>query len=362
MLSFLMILAQLTVPLQEPAAVSAHGDQVSFAIERTRTALDGPAPRVDEEQATPAQPAPPPATRRRRGSMVGYIDDAIIESKVRVRFDAGFHDTVPDRAEFFYAKCGCYADAGDPDAPGPRPGSAKDLNFQQLNVHGEYAVNERFSAFAQVPIRWIQPQAFISKSIPPGLVAFSDQSGFSDLRAGAKVGIVASDEQSVTVQGQFYFPTGDASKGLGTHHTTFEPALLYYQRASDVVVIESQVGAWLPIGGSAAVAGTGTTEDFSGNVFYYGVGSGFEIYKKDRVAFAPVIELVGWHVTSGFQTTEGADGSVVPRRAEGTNIVNLKFGARVTIDRGSFYVGYGHALTDSTWYDDIVRFEYRFSF
>src|SRR5512133_3451572 len=144
MLSFLMILAQLTVPLQEPAAVSPHGDQVSFAIERTRTALDGPAPRVEEEQATPAQPALPPATRRRRGSMVGYIDDAIIESKVRVRFDAGFHDTVPDRAEFFYAKCGCYADAGDPDAPGPRPGSAKDLNFQQLNVHGEYAVNERF--------------------------------------------------------------------------------------------------------------------------------------------------------------------------------------------------------------------------
>jgi hypothetical protein len=363
MLSFLMILAQLTVPLQEPAAVSAHGDQVSFAIERTRTALDGPAPRVDEEQATPAQPALPPATRRRRGSMVGYIDDAIIESKVRIRFDAGFHDTVPDRAEFFYAKCGCYADAGaDPNAPGPRPGSAKDLNFQQLNVWGEYAVNDRFSAFAYVPVRWIQPKEFIIASLG-GQVPFSDQSGFGDLRAGVKVGAVASDDQSLTVQGQFYFPTGDAGKGLGTDHASFEPALLYYQRVSDVVVLESQVGVWFPIGGSSAFPGA-SDGDFSGNVFYYGIGSSFEIYKRDRVQFAPVIELVGWHVASGFQTIEGPapDRAVTAPRADGTNIVNLKFGARITVDRGSFYVGYGHALTDASWYDDIVRFEYRFSF
>jgi hypothetical protein len=361
MLSFLMILAQLTVPLQEPAAVSPHGDQVSFAIERTRTALDGPAPRVDEEQATPAQPALPPATRRRRGSMVGYIDDAIIESKVRIRFDAGFHDTVPDRAEFFYAKCGCYAGGGDPDAPGPSPGSAKDLNFQQLTVQGEYAVNDRFSAFADVPIRWIQPKDFIIPgSVPFGQAGFPDQSGFSDLRAGAKVGIVASEEQSLTVQGQFYFPTGDAAKGLGTHHSSFEPALLYYQRVSPVVVLESQVGVWLPIGGASDPGGSG--EDFSGNVFYYGMGSGFEIYKRDRVQFAPVIELVGWHLASGFQTIEGPGGTVTTPRADGTDIVNLKIGARITVDRGSFYVGYGHALTDATWYDDIVRFEYRFSF
>ena len=80
--------------------------------------------------------------------------------------------------------------------------------------------------------------------------------------------------------------------------------------------------------------------------------------------FAPVIELVGWHVASGFQTIEGPapDRAVTAPRADGTNIVNLKFGARITVDRGSFYVGYGHALTDATWYDDIVRFEYRFSF
>ena len=58
------------------------------------------------------QQVPPPTVivpePQRRGSMVGYIDDAVVGSKVRVRFETGFHNHVPDRAEFFYAKCGCY--------------------------------------------------------------------------------------------------------------------------------------------------------------------------------------------------------------------------------------------------------------
>src|SRR5688500_12922263 len=58
---------------------------------------------------TAAQPAAPVrAERRRRGSMVGYIEDATVRTQVRMRFDAGFGNDVPDRAEFFYAKCGCY--------------------------------------------------------------------------------------------------------------------------------------------------------------------------------------------------------------------------------------------------------------
>ena len=49
--------------------------------------------------------------------------------------------------------------------------------------------------------------------------------------------------------------------------------------------------------------------------------------------------------------------------ADGTTIVNLKLGAR--IDRGrsdSVCVGYGVALTDDVWYDDILRVEYRYTF
>ena len=78
------------------------------------------------------------------------------------------------------------------------------------------------------------------------------------------------------------------------------------------------------------------------------------LYERNRVRFGPVVELVGWHVISGYESV-GLD-------ASGTNIVNLKVGGRVNFSDGSVYVGYGHALTDKVWYDDIVRFEYRYSF
>lgn len=80
---------------------------------------------------TPPKPvkAPAPAEKIKRAridpSMVGYIDDAVIHSEFRVRFDAALDNKPPDRAEFFYAKCGCYAfivphtnGAYDPNAPG----------------------------------------------------------------------------------------------------------------------------------------------------------------------------------------------------------------------------------------------------
>ena len=74
---------------------------------------------------------------------------------------------------------------------------------------------------------------------------------------------------------------------------------------------------------------------------------------------APVVELVGWHVTDGFQTPP-----VGPAEA---NTVNLEIGGRVSWTSssdalGSLYVGYGRALTDARWYEDILRVEYRWSF
>jgi hypothetical protein len=287
--------------------------------------------------------------------MVGYIEDPVIESKVRVRFDAAFENSVPDRAEFFYAKCGCYRDlaasdpAFDPDAPGPGPGAASEIRFQQLYVAAEYAFSPRFSAFGQLPFRWLQPQSFL-----PNTGTFPNHGGIEDIRAGVKIGVVASADQSVTGQVRLFLPTGDAGNGLGTDHPSIEPALLFYQRFNDVVAIESQAGIWLPIGGAAPVP-TGGDDSFAGDVFFYGAGPSFSVYRSDRVRFAPVVELVGWHVLGGQQTANDLD-------AGGTNIVNLKLGARAVFEQGSVYVGYGFALTDQSWYDDVLRFEYRYEF
>ena len=305
---------------------------------------------------TPPPPPPPPPSltfaSRRRGSMVGYLEDPIVGSKVRVRFDSARHAKAPDRAEFFYAKCGCYRDlppdnpAHDADAPGPGPGVVDDLNFRQFYVEAEYAVATRFSVFGELPLRWIQPQT-------PN--TFDSQGGLGDITAGVRLALVDRPAQLLTGQVKTFLPSGDAGNGLGTDHVSIEPGLLYYQELSERAAIESQVALWIPVGGSNGVP-TSSSDKFSGNVLTYGIGPSVDVYRRDDVRIAPVIELVGWHVLSGFQTANPAD-------AGGTNIVNLKFGARAAWGGGnSIYAGYGKALTDADWYSDIFRIEYRATF
>src|SRR5688572_9510140 len=97
-----------------------------------------------------APPRPESSTTRPRmaDSATGYIDNAIVGSQVRFRFDSGFNIDTPDRAEFFYAKCGCYRfvpsnnPAFDPDAPGPGGfGQIEDsMDYQELHMELEYLI------------------------------------------------------------------------------------------------------------------------------------------------------------------------------------------------------------------------------
>jgi hypothetical protein len=367
------------------------------AAERSTTSAASPQPTGDEngaqvsstissgEAATPSAPAqqsksstsqkpkpsnPKPSSDLERppieGSMVGYIDNAIIGSQVRVRFDDAFDDNFPDRSEFFYAKCSCYTQlnntalqsAYDPKAAGPGTGIPTTLNFQQLYFNVEYAPNKRFSVFTEVPLRWIQPQGFLpASSLPFVPTNFSNQAGISDVQAGFKIAMLASYNHYLTVQFRTYFPSGDSSKGLGTNHYSIEPSVLYYQRVTDRMSVEAQLGDWHPIGGDAGVPIT-DSEGFAGDVFEYGIGPSYQLYRGEHVRFTPVVELFGWRVLGGFQTLKPGFSE-----ASGTNIVNLKAGVRTSIgSRNSFYVGFGQALTHDLWYKHIIRLEYRYTF
>jgi hypothetical protein len=294
-------------------------------------------------------------------SMVGYIDDPIVSSKIRIRFDDDFDDEFPDRSEFIYTKCGCYASLSpgspsyDPHAHGPAPGVPKSINFQQLYTNVEYAPLRRFSAFVEVPIRWLQPQGFLT-----GPSGFSDQVGLSDVMAGIKFAAIASENTYVTFQFRGYFPSGDSSKGLGTNHYSVEPSLLLYDRLSSRFALEGQVGDWHPIGGSAGVP-TSVSEGFAGDVFFYGIGPSYKLYQGNRFSAAPVVELFGWHVLGGFQTQLSAPN--LAAEVSGMNIVNIKAGLRIGVGyRNSFYVGFGQAVTHDDWYKHLFRAEYRYSF
>lgn len=347
----------------------------SFVFNQDPNAPQQPSAKRREAPKPPVEPRP-----KIPGSMVGYIDDAIVASQVRMRFDAAFHNNAPDRAEFFYAQ---YAGI---NGPGPRVVVA-DLNFQQLYLNAEYAPkkNTRFSFFAEVPVRWIQPQSTLASTTsiqtPPNV----NEAGLSDVSAGFKLAAVASSNQYLTLQFKAYFPSGNASTGLGTNHYTFEPALLYYRRLSDRFTLEAEVGDSHPIGGSSCptisptstypraicVADapppqlSGSNSSFAGDVLFYGVGPSYVLYQSRTVQIAPVIELVGWSVLGGLVTDNTTATPTFQQAvsAAGTNIVNLKVGARTIVGaHSSFYIGYGHQLTLAVWYKEIVRAEYRYTF
>ena len=144
-------------------AVAAPRDQAQDAA---KVSQPPPQPRPE-----PTPPPPPDPRPRRIGSMVGYIDDAIIESQVRVRFEVGLGNHAPDRAEFFYAKCGCYRDLDKfptvwscavprSERAGSRAGRGARSGLPA--AHGRGRVRCQPTAFrysAEMPIRWIQPQA-----------------------------------------------------------------------------------------------------------------------------------------------------------------------------------------------------------
>jgi hypothetical protein len=361
------------------ARESTAGDEAASAQTDSSTdvASDTDKNAPQQPSASPSQPSPPPGETRRKipGSMVGYIDEPIPETEIRIRFDDAFEDQFPDRSEFFYAKCGCYRGlnqsslppalqaAYDPNAPGPGLGVPNSINFQQLYMNLEYSPQRRFSAFVEVPIRWIQAQGF--QPLPPaslGFLPFSNQSGLSDVTAGFKFAAVATESTYLTFQFKSYFPSGDASKGLGTNHYSVEPSLLMYQKLSSRFTVEGQIGDWHPIGGSAGVPVT-NSEGFAGDVFFYGIGPSYKLYQGHHIGLVPVVELFGWHVLGGFETQPGGTVDLAANEASGTNIVNLKFGVRTSFGfHNSVYVGFGQALTHDDWYKHIVRLEYRYSF
>ena len=366
----LLLTSTFTMLLVSSAAMAQDGQEgaegtvlaAAEAAAREAGAAQSAPPARAPQPPQPREPAMP--RPRLAGSATGYVENAFIGSQVRVRFDAGGGLSTPDRAEFFYAKCGCYRLAGiDPDAAGPVPPFTgtdptnvplieNDLDYRDLQLYGEYAFSPRFSVYADAALRSLSP------SIIP------DATGIGDMRAGVRLGLVASETAALTFQFRSYFPTGDSYKGLGTDHASVDFGLLYAGALTERVSVGAELGTWHAIGGPSAVP-VSTDEDWGGDVFRYAAGISVDLAARPGFSFAPVVELFGWHVLSGYQsvTPDGTPGKLQVLPAEGLDIVNLKLGARLTFNgRHSVYAGYGFPMSDAHWYDDVIRIEYRLAF
>ena len=319
---------------------------------------DGQATKSNPKKVKVAKP-------RMEGSFTGgYIEDAIVRTQIRVRFDAEFSIEDPDRAEFFYGKCGCYRGlpstnpAYDPNAPGPGPGIAARVNAQEVHVNLEYAPTRRLSFFADLPERSIQYTATVGGPMASG-------NGFGDFVAGLKFALVASERTYLTFQFSAVTPTGDVSQGLGTNHYSVQPLVLLNHRLNEHVSLLGQFGDLHPLSGSAGYPTASSPNAFSGDVLEYGLGMGYQFKPKPEVAVTPLLEFVGWHVFDGYYTsaTAAVQGAVPEVSAAGTNIVNVKIGARISFHKHqSIYLGYGEAVTNSRWYKEIMRLEYKYLF
>jgi len=281
-------------------------------------------------------------------SMVGYIDDSAVGNEVRIRFDAGFNAPRPDRAEYFYA-----------GSTSPAPGASavqRTLNFQQLYLSGEYAPFKTLSAFVMVPFRWIEPFFISAPGKSPD--QFSG-GGIGDVQAGVKYAALKTEETHVTLQLKADFPSGNGAKGFGTNHYSVEPMVLMYRKLSDRAALEGEAGDTHPIGGTYFSNPPAPPEKWSADVAMYGLGTSYQLIERDKYSFAPVLELMAWHVFGGLQT--GANNLV--QSAAGINVFNAKLGGRVSFAGGnSIYAGYGRAITSDIWYRNLFRVEYRKAF
>ena len=274
----------------------------------------------------------------------GYIDSAVVGSQFRMRFDSAYNNVLPDRAEFFYAQCGCFGG----NAPGPiLPETSVD--YQEFIPYLEWAFSDRFSVFAEAPARLINPEAN------------RNAGGFSDLNAGFKFALIAHPDEYLTIQFRTYAPTGQPELGLGNGHVSLEPSVLYFRRFTDRVTLQAEFRDWIPISDSVTPNG----DNFAGNVIRYGAGLGYDLYccsdDCNTRRLTPVAELVGWTILDGF-AFDGNNPTAGPIDQSGVTIVNAKFGVRYTVNQHSFYAGYGTAITGEAWYEDIFRLEYRQAF
>lgn len=359
-------------------------------------------------------------------SDAGYIDGAILRNQLRFRFDAAFDNPFPDRAEFFYARCGCFTNGNGPGPPLAETG----VDYQEVAAYLEYMLTTEVSTFVEVPLRFIDPEANANRT------------GLGDVRAGLKYALVNDADRWLTFQMRGYFPTGDGRQGLGTEHFSLEPGLLY-QRNFDGLSVFGDFKVWIPFDTSTQSTMTNTDSDpaleslavdYSGTIAQYGLGfsydlfrdtnvirgqnsrypqdsryptgqsgyplqsnryslqPGYSSYRQSPAAYipngyqAPTTQNT-WHESEVFVEQDRHSLSQSSRLAavvevvgwtvggglklspEGTlldatndTIANLKLGLRWNTSRTTVYVGYGRALTGDIWYQDFVRAEYGLRF
>lgn len=298
----------------------------------------------------------------------GYIDSAVIRSRVRVRYDNATGANNPARAGFLYPTLGegqDYDGGRGPDGGVGGGGATGEVDIEQISTYVELAFRDRFSIFIDVPVRFLGPITFGAGS------PFDDgtQAGAGDISAGFRWGWIAEADEHLTFQLRTTAPTGESRRALGTGNTTMDFSLLYDRRFCDVATFFAEFNDWQTLdavelndtGGAGSTSTNLLNQD--ANIMRFGLGLGVDFWsnqnRRQPITVTGITELVTWTVLEGVNSP--LDGSPL-EDASGDTIVNGKYGLRVSGHENSLYVGYGHNWTSDRWYSDLFRLEWQHNF
>ena len=330
----------------------------------------------------------------------GYIDNPIVGTWFRVRYDHAWNNTVPDRAQYLYMP----QNPTNPNSSYSDQSPIPKIDFQDISPYFELQVARRLSIFAEVPVRTVTlhnatlvangktdqfGQALGSPVYDGTVNAFT---GLGDMNCGFKYALKMDPDQYFTFQLKNYIPTGNAFRFLGNNLYAIEPGFLYLARLTNRMYFQGEARYWIPFHGSKGYISQSNNnagnfvpwdreinEPFAGSIFRYGGGLGYDLIRPDSnldvrgiytspngLRVTPIVEAVGWSVVNGFQTVNLDDVIIASTNsrtavisARDTTIINLKLGVRTSYGPRSIYVGWGHALTTQNWYTDLFRIEYR---
>lgn len=274
-------------------------------------------------------------------SNVSWIDTALPATQVRLRYDYRLNNKTHDRAEFWTARNQQYFDGENIGGRGFEVPESN-IDLMEWSPYIEWAISQRVSVFAELPLRYIRPDENPS--------AF----GVSDFNIGFKVAYFFMPEQVQTFQLRLGLPSGSSERGLGTGHVVIEPGLLLWQKLTEKLTMESELRSWIAAGGT----------NYSSFVLRYATGLSYDLYTSDTVSVKPVLEVLGWTVMRGYQSEfrDTLPTSQVTGDARGT-VIELAPGIRATtMGNLDWYLGYSFNITHSAWFEDNLRLEVRWRY
>lgn len=270
-----------------------------------------------------------------------FVESARPVNQMGLVWNSGFNLKDPDRAEYFFAE--------NSKSGGRGPAFVTNtVNHYDLDLYME-AGTPKFGLWVLTPYEEVQ---FHGGADAAG-TSFPDHSGFGDITIGTKSVLIDCECMMLTFGFNTYIPAGNSSKGLGTGHTTLEPALIMAFRLTPEDYLQAEMSYWIPLGGDAG---------FQGNIFHSAVS-----YNHLLCCPCPGIKIIGtleaeeWSVLTGEYTQPNVPGAP-PASAEAT-IVSAGPGIRCYMcDKVDLGIGSQFALTGTRWDQELIRVELRWRF